>query len=276
MGEPAAATVTIQHVTTAQAALRVLYESTDGPNWRNDTNWLSDKPLSQWYGVSGSATDLTLRLATNGLTGTLPDELGHLTGLAQLDVSCNQLTGTIPGTVLATLAGKLVSLDVAFNQFSGSIPAELGSLTNLAVLGLSRNQLSGPIPTELWSLTGLVQLWLSGNEGLNGSIPSEAGNLTNLEFLYLQDTSLSGPIPISLKDLSNLSELDFSNTDLCALMDDAFQEWAEGLSKFTWPECTLQPVPGAPTISNLAITSGSGSDASYAAGRNDRSDGDIQ
>ncbi len=33
------------------AALVALYESTDGPNWVNNENWLTDAPLGEWYGV---------------------------------------------------------------------------------------------------------------------------------------------------------------------------------------------------------------------------------
>ena len=33
-------------------ALVALYNATDGDNWTNNTNWLSDEPLGQWYGVT--------------------------------------------------------------------------------------------------------------------------------------------------------------------------------------------------------------------------------
>ena len=37
--------------------LVALYNATDGPNWRFKTNWLSDAPLREWYGVSTTPTD---------------------------------------------------------------------------------------------------------------------------------------------------------------------------------------------------------------------------
>ena len=37
-----------------RAALVALYNSTGGPNWRDNRNWLSDRPLSEWYGVTVS------------------------------------------------------------------------------------------------------------------------------------------------------------------------------------------------------------------------------
>ena len=35
-----------------RAALMALYNATDGPNWVDNTNWLTDAPLGEWYGVS--------------------------------------------------------------------------------------------------------------------------------------------------------------------------------------------------------------------------------
>ena len=51
-----------------RAALAALYNATDGANWRNNTNWRSDKPLGEWYGVTtdaqGRVTDLELQETT--------------------------------------------------------------------------------------------------------------------------------------------------------------------------------------------------------------------
>ena len=35
-------------------ALVAFYNATDGANWRNNENWLSDEPLDAWYGVTVS------------------------------------------------------------------------------------------------------------------------------------------------------------------------------------------------------------------------------
>ena len=41
------------------------YKATDGDNWKDNTNWCSDKPLSEWYGIgcdysSGRVTSIVL------------------------------------------------------------------------------------------------------------------------------------------------------------------------------------------------------------------------
>ena len=46
-----------------RAALVALYNATGGPNWINNRNWLSSRPLDQWHGVTvrnGRVTRLLL------------------------------------------------------------------------------------------------------------------------------------------------------------------------------------------------------------------------
>ena len=159
-------------------ALVALYNATDGPNWTTSTNWLTDRPLSEWHGVdtddNGRVTGLDL--AFNGLSGEIPPQLGSLSNLEALRLNRNQL--------------------------SGEIPPELGSLSSLEALRLNRNQLSGEIPPELGSLSNLEALRLNRNQ-LSGEIPPELGSLTNLTNLYLDFNQLSGCIPEGLKDVPN-------------------------------------------------------------------------
>ena len=211
-------------------ALIALYNATDGPNWRFNTNWLSERPLSEWYGVttdaSGRVTELRLyaiatsdgdtvgigdgvgRTVGNGLTGSIPVALGSLTNLQRLHLAGNQLTGSIPVAL-----GSLTNLQWLYlysNQLTGSIPAALGSLTNLQRLSLGDNQLTGSIPVALGSLTNLQWLYLYSNQ-LTGSIPAALGSLTNLQRLSLGDNQLTGSIPVELGSLTNLQRLGLSN-----------------------------------------------------------------
>ena len=49
-------------LTSDRAALVALYYAADGANWTNATNWLSDSPLSHWYGVGTDFDDRVTRL----------------------------------------------------------------------------------------------------------------------------------------------------------------------------------------------------------------------
>ena len=152
-----------QDSATDRAALVALYNATDGDNWTNNTNWLSDEPLSEWHGVTvenGRVT--TLELSDNNLTGRIPTQLCNL---ASLDV-----------------------LKLSGNQMNGTIPSQLGKLSNLTLLWLHRNQLTGPIPTELGRLANLTELWLSHNQ-LTGTIPQSFLQLAALERIFFQENT---------------------------------------------------------------------------------------
>ena len=223
-------TVTPTAATTERGALIALYEATDGPNWTHNNNWLSEKSLDLWYGVTtdsnGNVTrlDLTsnnlkgtipnlsalsnltfLRLTSNQLTGEIPD-LSSLTKLTFLDLNGNQLTGSIPN--LDALVG-LEQIYLGHNQLTGQIP-DFRAHTDLILLDLANNQLTGGIPP----LGDLVHLyWLTlGSNPLGGSIPDLSG-LTGLQTLDLQESQLTGPIP-DVSALTNLVWLNLGRNNL--------------------------------------------------------------
>ena len=216
----------IAEITTVEnperAALVALYNATDGPNWTDNTNWLTDAPLGEWYGVdtdaSGRVIHLELRgrwdhagYAGNGLLGSIPPELGNLANLEELDLWGNRLSGVIPPE-LGNLA-RLEILRLLGNQLQGTIPPELGNLARLEVLQLGLNLLEGTIPPELGKLVRLKTLWLDRNR-LDGSIPPELGNLTELTSLRLDANELEGAIPSQLGGLTKLQRLIVSYNNL--------------------------------------------------------------
>ena len=189
-----------------RAALMALFDATGGASWTYKDKWGTDAPLGQWRGVR---TDLngrvkSLYLEDNGLSGSIPPELGNLTALEVLYLRRNQLSGSIPPELGNLTALEWLDLDA--NELSGSIPPELGNLTALEELGLDANELSGSIPPELGNLTALEALDLSRNQ-LSGSIPPELGNLTRLRGLGLAQNGLSGSIPPELGNLTALVSL---------------------------------------------------------------------
>ena len=235
----ASATVTV--IISEKAALGALYAATGGANWTRRDNWLTDRPLREWSGVTvdnhgrviglslrdnnltgavsfelGSLTHLKfLQLDENDLTGTIPPELGSLTNLESLNLHGNNLTGPVPSEL-----GSLVNLNSLWlgeNSLTGPIPPELGSLTNLTNLSLRANNLTGLIPPELGSLINLDSLGLDSNN-LTGPIPPELGSLTNLRSLYLNGNNLTGPIPSKFGSLTNLRTLWLGNNNLTGLI----------------------------------------------------------
>ncbi len=236
-----------------RAALEALYRAAGGSSWDDSTNWLTNKPLGHWHGVTTDANGRVTRLNLNDneLNGQIPAELGNLTQLQHLYLNNNQLSRAIPAE-LGNLT-QLQYLVLNSNELNGQIPAELGNLTRLQHLWLYDNQLSGAIPAELGNLTRLQHLWLYDNQ-LSGAIPAELGNLTKLTHLSFGNNELSGAIPTELGNLAQLltlvlsgnsglsgalpgsftglralSSLNLSRTALCAPTAPAFQQWLSGI-----------------------------------------------
>ena len=145
-------------------ALVALYEATDGPNWTNNTNWLSGRDLDDWYGIETRGANqriAKLTLHGNGLNGQIPAAIGDLRYLTYLQMERNSLTGGIPSEI-GNLS-RMIHLDLSHNALTGSIPAALGSMSELLALDLSENQLSGSVPEELADLPKLRELVLFNN-----------------------------------------------------------------------------------------------------------------
>ena len=248
-----------------RAALVALYRATDGANWINNENWLTDAPLGEWYGVETDSSGRVVRLvlALNKLSGPIPAELGILANLEQLELPDNGITGFIPAE-LGNLA-QLTDLELDDNNLTGPIPVELGNLTELTNLELDDNNLTGPIPAELGNLVGLTNLELNGNgftgalppefgrlgflkrldlrgNRLTGEIPEEFGNLHSLRSLYLSANELFGALPLSLARLSMLESFRYTDNRLCVPVDKSFRAWLDGLASHigTGVDCGLR------------------------------------
>ncbi|XP_023756046.2 receptor-like protein EIX2 [Lactuca sativa] len=128
-----------------------------------------------------------------------------------------ELSRSLNGRIPETLGGlaNLRDLDLSYNKLTGSIPESLGRLRFLQVLDLSENQLNGSIPESLGKLASLTDLDLGSNL-LDGTIPVSIGQLAKLRHLYISKNSLEGAVTEAhFANLSVLKELvASSNTKL--------------------------------------------------------------
>lgn len=227
-----------------KAALKALFDSTNGPNWINNAGWdfstpvttYDDQAKTGWHGIivdNGHVVFLDLNYnnldgfipseigqleylkllgtETNNLNGSIPEEIGKLINLEFLSLSNNKLSGDIPQTIYDLIYLSYFALSK--NMLTGELSSKLTKLTDLGVISLHLNQLSGEIPLQIGNLQKLGHLSLACNQ-LTGSIPPEIGQLKNLSNIFLYNNKLTGVIPPEIGLLKNLEMLSLEENQL--------------------------------------------------------------
>ncbi|XP_052623022.1 receptor-like protein EIX2 [Lactuca sativa] len=160
-----------------------------------------------------------LRVTNNVFRMEMTDPPTNASECSQYSLELLELSRSLKGRIPETLGGlaNLRDLDLSYNKLTGSIPESVTGLRFLQVLDLSENQLTGPIPEFLGNLT---QLFLFSNK-LNGSIPESLGKLAALTELYLRSNLLDGTIPVSIGQLAKLRTLSISHNSLEGAVTEA-------------------------------------------------------
>ncbi|XP_022893119.1 probable LRR receptor-like serine/threonine-protein kinase At4g36180 isoform X2 [Olea europaea var. sylvestris] len=144
-----------------------------------------------------------LNMSTNMFDGCIPFSFGDLKYIDQLELSNNNLSGTISSS-LSTI--NLMVLDISNNHLFGRIPTSVGNMTYSMIVSMSNNQLEGPIPVEICNLKDLLLLDLSHNK-LCGSVPS-CFNTSTISHVYLNNNQLEGELIEAFYNSSSLELLD--------------------------------------------------------------------
>ncbi|XP_049384474.1 receptor kinase-like protein Xa21 isoform X2 [Solanum stenotomum] len=177
------------------------------------------------------------------LKGSIPGEIGNLTGVIRINFSKNDLTGHIPKTIQGMLnlqefylestmiegiipdsicnLKNLGALYLSGNQFSGRVPPCLGKVTSMRYLHLADNMLNSSLPESLGSLPDLIEFNFSSNL-LHGKIPIEIGNLKAATLIDLSKNDFFGRIPSTLEGLDRLISLSLAHNKLDGPIPDSF------------------------------------------------------
>ena len=202
-------------------ALMAFYEATGGDSWTNHTNWGSDQPLSEWYGiyVNGEGAVREINMVENNLSGSLPDIFDQLPALQYVFLSGNRLGGQLPpslyrrdihalslannqleGTLPEEIGNwkNLLSIDISFNNFSGTLPAALGKFPSLNSCNLKMNRFSGELTAEIIALEKKADtdpnfhFWLTPQqEGYTFTAPATSQMISLGDNLYLHPDGLA-------------------------------------------------------------------------------------
>lgn len=135
-------------------ALIEFYNEMDGDNWPEEykTNWCSDKPIWEWYGINGDMNQVPwvrsfAMVGVNNLKTThIPECIQRMGPIYYFEFARSNIDGNIPD-----FFGKnyyLSDLHLGHNKLSGSIPTNLTELPNLHSIGLCDNQFNGLLPED--------------------------------------------------------------------------------------------------------------------------------
>ncbi|XP_062111193.1 receptor-like protein 4 isoform X2 [Humulus lupulus] len=164
---------TVPEQVTAMKALKESLKIPDRMGWNGDpcapTTWDAWEGVTCHKNKNGTALVISqIDLGSQGLKGSISDQISLLSNLVSLNLSSNSLGGTLPDGLGQK---SLTRLDLSDNHFTGSIPGTLTS-SSLQLVLLNDNLLEGRVPEELYSVGvhgGAIDL--SGNKGLCGVSP---------------------------------------------------------------------------------------------------------
>jgi Leucine-rich repeat (LRR) protein len=208
--------------------------------------WKEDRDCCSWEGIScnRNKTVIEISLASRGLEGHISQSLGNLTGLQQVNLSYNSLSGGLPLGLVSS--SSIIVLDVSFNQLTGELHEPTSSVPGqpLQVLNISSNLFSGQFTSTTWKgMQNLIALNASNNSftgqipshfcnispsfsvlelcynKLSGSIPPGLGNCSKLRVLKAGHNYLSGTLPEELFKATLLEHLSFSSNGLQGILD---------------------------------------------------------
>ncbi|HEX2869096.1 MAG TPA: T9SS type A sorting domain-containing protein [Ignavibacteriales bacterium] len=209
-------------------ALVDFFNSTKGQSWLIRTNWLTDKPVSLWYGVKvrGNRVEKISFDMGNNLQDSIPPSIGNLTALKELSLNYNYIT-SIPREIGALKL--LEKLSMRNNQLE-KVPPEITALKSLSLLDLSGNYIES-LPDSLGSLEGLRLLRLENNK--LSEVPSSLGTLKHLDTLVIAGNMLHA-IPSFISNIRSLRVLQTGVNPITAIpaeiahMDSLRELWVNG------------------------------------------------
>ncbi|KAI3694201.1 hypothetical protein L1987_77163 [Smallanthus sonchifolius] len=162
------------------------------------------------FGLCVNSTGIrVLTFSVNYFTGNIPPQIGNCGFLEHLSVASNSISGIIPDFLLRL--PRLQELDLQDNEFTG-ISGIRNSSSELVRLDISSNRFSGNIPDIFYNFRNLSH-FLSHSNNLTGGVPASLSNSQTISSLNLRNNYLDGPIDFNCSKMINLTSLDLSNNN---------------------------------------------------------------
>ena len=233
-------------------SLQSIYSEMGGEYWLINSGWDDSSSHCTWHGITcdEEAHVTEINLSSNNVTGEFPsDSLSKLYKLERLDLSDNNVRGTMAGTsenwfctetIVADTSvffnlRDLIHVDLSQNNLSGEVdvlfaPAiEYANFSHnnftsinsfkefkrshqtLILCDVSHNSINASGSDIMKHVpTNIEQMILSDNL-IHGPLPTSLEHLANLRILSMDSNRLSGELPSSSSSFPNLRALDLSN-----------------------------------------------------------------
>ncbi|CAN1169035.1 Protein STRUBBELIG-RECEPTOR FAMILY 6 [Linum perenne] len=181
------------------SVLQVMYSSLNSPGQLTQWSANGNDPCSQnWKGVTCSGSKVTeIKLSGLGLSGSMGYNLDSLKSLKDLDMSGNNIGGSIP----YQLPPNLERLNLANNQFTGEIPYSVSQMASLKYLNLAHNQLQNQLGDMFGQLSSLSTLDISYNS-FSGNLPESFGSLPSITTMNIANNHFTGWVPPQLSNIN--------------------------------------------------------------------------
>ncbi|ONI30647.1 hypothetical protein PRUPE_1G264100 [Prunus persica] len=181
-------------------------------------NLLSLSSIPKWLAELPSLS--RIYLAGCGIQGNIPGFLRSTPSpIQELDLSANNLTGSIPTWLGVGSLAQLYLLNLSRNSLVSKIPDSVTNLHDLGVLDLHGNKLSGSM-SRVFEIGlefpdgSLTYLDLSENKFSSGMGQIGVGSQRGIQLLNLSNNILQGRFPTSIERLKLLQSLDLSSNKL--------------------------------------------------------------
>ncbi|KAK7374500.1 hypothetical protein VNO80_07930 [Phaseolus coccineus] len=176
-----------------------------------------------WMWRKSSLRSLTV--SHNSLIGKIDPQICNLKSLMLLDLSFNNLSGTLP-LCSGSSSQLLQILVLKGNKLTGPFPETYTKTSDLRMIDLSNNNLQGQLPRALLNIRMLEYIDVSHNQ-INDSFPCWLGTLPELKVVALHHNHLSGSIGCPAAcTFPKLHIIDLSHNQLSgSLPSKTIQNW---------------------------------------------------
>jgi len=139
-------------------------------------------------------------LTNNKVSGGLSSKVANLKNLTNLYIDQNaDLGGSLPEEI--GQLSKLVNLNIAKTSFSGTIPSTVANLDALKNFMAYSTKFSGEAPDWWDQMDALELVQLYDIPTLSGPLPASFGNCAKLKNIYMYECNFEGNIPESWANL---------------------------------------------------------------------------